>query len=186
VDYKRPELPFSDPKRLRAILEPVNGHYILAGRVHTGDHIMAGKLKKLLETVAKDDYLKDHVHYIADYDEKLAFGLSAGSNVAINIPIVGLEACGTSWMKDVANLNILISTHDGGVADASADSYLNVSGTTEEEELESLYDRMEEAIQIYQNDFDLEYVIQKQLAAYLPVISGSRMLKDYLAFLFKA
>lgn len=186
VDYKRPELPFSDPKRLRAILEPVNGHYILAGRVHTGDHIMAGKLKKLLETVAKDDYLKDHVHYIADYDEKLAFGLSAGSNVAINIPIVGLEACGTSWMKDVANLNILISTHDGGVADASADSYLNVSGTTEDEELESLYRRMEEAIQIYQNDFDLEYVIQKQLAAYLPVISGSRMLKDYLAFLFKA
>lgn len=186
VDYKRPELPFTDPKRLRAILEPVNGHYILAGRVHTGDHTMAGKLKKVLETIAKDDYLKTHVHYIADYDEKLAFGLSAGSNVAINVPIVGLEACGTSWMKDVANLNLLISTHDGGVADASPDSYLNVSGNSEEEETDNLYKRMEEAVQIYQSDFDLEYNLQKQLVAYLPVISGSRMLKDYLAFLFKA
>ncbi len=186
VDYKRPELPFTDPKRLRAILEPVNGHYILAGRVHTGDTIMANKLKKLLALIKQDDYLNNHVHYIADYDEKLAFGLSAGSNVAINVPIVGLEACGTSWMKDVANLNLLISTHDGGVADASADSYLNVSGSAEEEEVEALYNRMEEAVQIYQNDFDLEYTIQKQLAAYLPVISGSRMLKDYLAFLFKA
>ena len=147
---------------------------------------MAGKLKKLLETVKNDEYLRDHVHYIADYDESLAFGLSAGANVAVNVPIVGLEACGTSWMKDVANLNLLISTHDGGVADASADSYLCVSGGSEEEEIESLYSRMEEAISAYNNDFDLEYLLQKQLAAYLPVISGSRMLKDYLAFLFKA
>ncbi len=186
VDYKRPELPFSDPMRLRAILEPVNGHYILAGRVHTGDNIMAGKLKNILETIKSDSYLKTHVHYIADYDEKLAYGLSCGSNTAINVPVVGLEACGTSWMKDIANLNLLISTHDGGVADASADSYLNVHGDSEEQEVEELYARMEEAVNIWKNDFDLEYTLQKQLAAYLPVISGSRMLKDYLAFLFKA
>ncbi len=184
VDYKRPELPFTDTTRLRRILEPVNGHYILAGRVHTGDTNMAGKLRSVLEAISHDDYLKDHVHYIADYDEKLAYGLSAGSNVAINVPIVGLEACGTSWMKDIANLNILISTHDGGVADAPSDSYLNVSGSSEEEETENLYRRMEEAISIYQNDFDLEFILKKQLAAYLPVISGTRMLKDYLDYLF--
>lgn len=184
VDYKRPELPFTDTARLRRILEPVNGHYILAGRVHTGDTNMAGKLRSVLEAISHDDYLKDHVHYIADYDEKLAYGLSAGSNVAINVPIVGLEACGTSWMKDIANLNILISTHDGGVADAPSDSYLNVSGSSEEEETENLYQRMEEAISIYQNDFDLEFILKKQLAAYLPVISGTRMLKDYLDYLF--
>ncbi|MBR3332475.1 glycogen/starch/alpha-glucan phosphorylase [Candidatus Saccharibacteria bacterium] len=186
VDYKRPELPFSDPARLRKILESCNGHYILTGRVHTGDSIMAGKLRRVLDIVKNDEYLKDHVHYIADYDESLAYGLSAGSNVAINVPIVGLEACGTSWMKDVANLNILISTHDGGVADASPESYLNVHGNSEDEEIDELYKRMEEAAEIYQNDFDLEFVLQKQLAAYLPVISGSRMLKDYLDFLFKA
>lgn len=186
VDYKRPELPFANPMRLREILERKNAHYILAGRVHTGDVVMANKLKHLLTLVASDDYLNTHVHYIADYDESLAFGLSAGANVAVNVPIVGLEACGTSWMKDVANLNLLISTHDGGVADASPEAYLNVRGSTEEEEIEILYSRMNEAIDIYENDFDLEYMLQHQLAAYLPVISGPRMLKDYLDFLFKA
>lgn len=186
VDYKRPELPFKNPVRLREILEPRNAHYIIAGRVHTGDNVMAGKLKELLKVVKQDDYLSSHVHYIADYDEELAYGLSCGSNVAINVPIVGLEACGTSWMKDIANLNLLISTHDGGVADASAKNYLNVHGVTESEELQELYLRMEEAISVWDNDFDLESLVQTQLKAYLPVISGSRMLSDYLDYLFPA
>ena len=186
VDYKRPELPFRNPARLRAILERYGAHYIIAGRVHSGDHVMTGKLQKVLETVAQDEYLKSHVHYFADYDEKLAYGLSCGANASINVPIVGLEACGTSWMKDIANLDLLISTHDGGVADASAESYLNVNGSNEDEELENLYRRMEEALEISRNDFDLEFLIRKQLAAYLPVISGARMMKDYLDYLFPA
>ncbi len=183
VDYKRPELPFKDPVRLRSILEPYGAHYILTGRVHTGDERMAGILSKVLDIVASDEYLKSHVHYIADYDEELAFALSVGSNIAINVPIVGLEACGTSWEKDIANLNLLISTHDGGVADGSMDAYLNVHGLSEDEELSELYLRMEEAASAWQNPFDLEVLIQKQLAEFLPVISGTRMLKDYLDYL---
>lgn len=184
VDYKRPDLPFEDPTRLKAILKSRDAHYIIAGRIHTGDERMAARLEKLLNTVKNDDYLSAHVHYIPNYDEKLAYGLSCGSNVAINIPIVGLEACGTSWMKDIANLNLLISTHDGGVADVSAENYLNVHGTSEAEELEELYRRMEEAISAWENDFDLEFLMKKQLAAFLPVISGARMLNDYLEYLF--
>ena len=147
---------------------------------------MSGKLRAVLEIAARDEYLREHVHYLADYDEKLAYGLSAGADAAINVPIVGLEACGTSWEKDVANLNLLISTHDGGVADVSTDAYLNVSGESEAGELEQLYQRMEEAIAAKNNDFDLEFLLKKQLEAYLPVISGPRMLKDYLDFLFPA
>ena len=184
VDYKRPGLPFRNPIRLRNILESRGAHYIIAGRVHTGDIVMSEKLRHLLEIARKDDYLKEHVHYLPDYDEELAYGLSVGSNVAINVPIVGLEACGTSWMKDVANLNLLISTHDGGVADASINSYLNVSGMSEDEELDMLYQRMEEAIQAWENDFDLEYMIKRQLTAFLPVVSGARMLREYLDYLF--
>ena len=121
VDYKRPDLPFTDLERLKQILKSKGAHYIIAGRIHTGDEVMSGKLNKLLSDVENDEYLNEHVHYIANYDEKLAYGLSCGSNVAINVPIVGLEACGTSWMKDIGNLNLLISTHDGGVADVSAE-----------------------------------------------------------------
>lgn len=184
VDYKRPWLPFSDPKRLRMILEKHNAHYILTGRVHEGDERMYGHLKQVLNTIDSDPFLKTHVHYIPDYDEEIAFALSVGSNITINTPIVGLEACGTSWEKDIGNLCLLVSTHDGGVADCPADSYLSISGQTEEEETESLYQRMEEAAQAWHNDFDLEYWIRTELTNYLPVISGSRMMKDYLEYLF--
>ena len=186
VDYKRPELPFTDLDRLKAILKKKDAHYILSGRIHTGDDRMTAKLYKLLNDIKHDEFLNTHIHYLADYDEKLAYGLSCGSNASINVPIVGLEACGTSWMKDVANMCLLISTHDGGVADASTESYLNVSGSDEKEEVDALYNRMEEAIDAWDSDFDLEYLIKKQLAAYIPVVSGARMMKDYLDYLFPA
>lgn len=185
VDYKRPCLPFTDLARLKSILERHGAHYILTGRVHEGDDTMYSKLKNLLKTIDSDPFLSTHVHYLPDYDEKLAFALSAGSNITINVPIVGLEACGTSWEKDLGNFCLLVSTHDGGVADCPSDSYLNVSGATEEEELTSLYDRMEEAATAWQTDFDLEYWVKKQLTAYLPVLSGSRMLRDYLELIFR-
>ena len=184
VDYKRPWLPFTDPVKLKRILENHKAHYILSGRVHAGDDRMMARLNQVLETIKKDEYLSTHVHYIADYDEELARALSVGSNVSINIPIVGLEACGTSWEKDIANMCLLVSTHDGGVADASSDSYLNVSGKDEAEEIENMYARMDEAAAAWENDFDLEYWTKKQLENYLPIISGTRMLKDYLEYLF--
>ncbi|MBQ6396357.1 glycogen/starch/alpha-glucan phosphorylase [Candidatus Saccharibacteria bacterium] len=184
VDYKRPWLPFSDISRFRKILEMNNADYILTGRVHQGDEKMMRRLDEVLAKVRSDEFLRDHVHYIPDYDEELARALSVGCNVAINVPIVGLEACGTSWEKDVANMCLLISTHDGGVADCPSDSYLNVSGKTEDEEIESLYLRMDEAAKAWKNDFDLEFWVRKQLKAYLPVVSGTRMLKDYLEYLF--
>ncbi len=184
VDYKRPDLPFRDVRRLRAVLEPYRAHYVLTGRVHTGDARMARVLGRVLEAVEGDEYLREHVHYLADYDERLAYGLSVGCNVAVNVPVVGLEACGTSWEKDVANMELLVSTHDGGVADAEVGDYLNVSGVAEDEEVDALYERMQEAAEVWYNDFDLEYWVRKQLSAFLPIVSGARMLADYLRYLF--
>lgn len=184
VDYKRPWLPFTNPERLAEILEEHNAHYILAGRVHMGDTTMFNKLMDLLHTIDRNPILKERVHYLPDYDEELGLGLSLGANSSINTPIVGLEACGTSWMKDIANLGLLISTHDGGVADMPSDNYLTVSGKTETEECNELYRQMEVAAEAWQNDFDLEYWVHKELIAYLDIISGSRMMKDYLNYLF--
>ena len=184
VDYKRPWLPFTNPDKLAEILEKYNAHYILSGRVHLGDKTMFERLMNVLHTINNHPVLKERVHYLPDYDEELGLGLSLGANSSINTPIVGLEACGTSWMKDIANLGLLISTHDGGVADMPSDNYLTISGKTDEEECEELYRQMEVAAQAWQNDFDLEYWIHKELVAYLDIISGSRMMKDYLNYLF--
>lgn len=185
VDYKRPWLAFSDPEKLKSILNDHHAHFILTGRVHEGDEKMCSRLMEILRLVDSDPFLRTHVHYLPDYDETLAYALSVGSNITVNTPIVGLEACGTSWEKDVGNLCLLVSTHDGGVADAKKDSYLCVEGKDETEEIANLYFRMEEAASAWENPYDLEYFIRSQLAAYIEVISGTRMLKDYLTLLFE-
>ena len=184
VDYKRPTLPFNDPDRLAKILEENNAHYILAGRVHMGDSTMFGKLMATLKLIDGHAVLRERVHYLPDYDEELGLGLSLGANSSINTPIVGLEACGTSWMKDIANMGLLISTHDGGVADMPSDNYLTIDGKTEAQETENLYKQMEVAAKTWNNDAELEYWIRTELKAYLDICSGSRMMRDYLNYLF--
>ena len=65
-----------------------------------------------------------------------------------------------------------------------SENYLSIKGKTEEEECAELYRQMKTAAAAWQNDFDLEYWVRKELVAYLAIISGSRMMKDYLNYLF--
>ena len=184
VSYKRPWMPFENMEELRRILRENNAHYILAGKVHQGDVEMRATLNSVLSKIESDDFLRERVHFIQDYDEELGLALAVGSDVAINVPIVGLEACGTSFMKDLANLKLLISTNDGGVADISPTPCLEVSGVNYDDELRSLYLQMNRAEQIFKDDYLLENQVQKQLQGYIPVVSGSRMMKDYLRLIF--
>ena len=184
VSYKRPWMPFENMEELRRILRENNAHYILAGKVHQGDVKMRATVNSVLSKIESDDFLRERVHFIQDYDEELGLALAVGSDVAINVPIVGLEACGTSFMKDLANLKLLISTNDGGVADISPTPCLEVSGVNYSDELRSLYLQMNRAGQIFKDDYLLEKQVQKQLQGYITVVSGSRMMKDYLRLIF--
>ena len=184
ANYKRPYMPFEKPDSLRQILINHNAHYILTGKVHQGDVTMYQKLLEVLKLIDNDPVLKERVHYIQDYDEELGRALAIGSDASINIPIVGLEACGTSWEKDIANLKLLISTSDGGVADVQPIACLEVTGRNYEAEVSSLYVNMHKAAAILKNDQLLEKYIRHQLSNYLPIISGARMMKDYLKFIF--
>ena len=184
ANYKRPYMAFEQPDTLKKLLIDNNAHYILTGKVHQGDTIMYRRLLEILKLIDNDDILRERVHYLQDYDEELGRALSIGSNAAINVPVVGLEACGTSWEKDIANLKLLISTSDGGVADIKPIACLEVAGSTYDAEVSSLYVNMHKAAQIMKNDDLMMKNVKKQLKAYLPTISGARMMKDYLKFLF--
>lgn len=184
ANYKRPYLPFERLDILKQILIDYNAHYLLAGKVHQGDTAMYEHLLRILKEIDSDPILRERVHYLQDYDEELGRAMSIGSDAAINVPVIGLEACGTSWEKDIANLKLLISTSDGGVADIKPIACLEVSGIDYDAEVSSLYVNMHKACQITSNDLMLEGNVKKQLTAYLPIISGARMMKDYLKFLF--
>ena len=81
---------------------------------------------------------------------------------------------------------MLFRSSDGGVADIKPIACLEVSGVSSEDETTSLYANMRRAAQIIASDELLMQYIHRQLIAYLPIISGARMLKDYLKFLFPA
>lgn len=203
VDYKRLELLFTDPIRLANILEEKNVHLVISGNVHNTDDVMKYKLKHILATIDGSSIFKERVHFIQDYDIDISGSLAQGADVSINTPIVrdhGLnkrvstEACGTSGMKDALNNVIIISTPDGWIADLEEETeedesdislapYLVIKGRTLDEEARSLYNQIERAAIIIRgqdNNSAWGEFVKKQLEAYLPIISGSRMLSSYL------
>lgn len=199
ADYKRPEMLFENPEILAFILDSENIDLVLAGNIHPTDDPMKKRLKGILEIIDKNPILKKRVHYIQDYDEALGKALSQGADVSINTPRVkengkrvNFEACGTSWMKDILNLCILISTSDGGVADPEMQAedegrpfqpaYLQITGDTYNEEVLSLYKKILIASAMSDGKSNVSWggFVKKQLKEYLPIISGSRMEKDYI------
>lgn len=176
ASYKRPDMIFSDIKQLANILDKENAHFILTGKPHPNDEGMKRELQHILQLIDTHPVLKERVHYVQDYDEEVGRALAIGADCAVNVPVVGEEACGTSWMKDIANFKILISTPDGGVADVLPIDCLEVSGN----EQRMLYKQMREASQIIRDDERLKAEIIREVGSYLPVISGSRMMSEYL------
>ena len=179
ADYKRPDMMFRDTDRLAEILEGQNAHLIMTGKPHPDDAPMKDRLNWLLNTIDANPILNERVHYVQDYDEELGQALAIGADCAINVPVVGQEACGTSWMKDMSNFQLVISTPDGGVADSLPKpiACLEVSGS---DEAEALYDDMAEAANDIKDDARYKAEVIRQLREYLPVISGSRMMAAYL------
>lgn len=203
ADYKRPGMIFDDPQRLAEILENESIHLVVSGNVHPADNTMRSELKRILSIIDQNPVLRSRVHFVQDYDEDLGRALVQGADASINTPTVmkggarvSTEACGTSWEKDIINNTILISTEDGGVADARlrAESagmvgfkspYLEITGASYPEEVDSLYGQIQKAARIVSNEdpkISWGDSVKGQLKAFLPVISSARMAKDYLDF----
>lgn len=200
--YKRPEMLFERPEELARILEEDNAHIVMAGRAHQTDRPMQEKLTEILKIIDSNPVLKARAHFVQNYDEPLACSLARGADMALNTPttrngngeMISTEACGTSIFKDMLGNTILISTDDGGVADARIRAeregvsdftppYLEITGETYQEELDSLYAQMRQASRIINDGNRITHTIE-QLKEYLPVISGERMIQDYLEMTF--
>ncbi len=112
--YKRADLLFSDPARLRRLLvdpwRPVQ--IIIAGKAHPAD--TPGK--QVLQTVHRfthDPFFEGRVAFLEDYEMHMAHVLVQGVDLWLNMPRVPLEASGTSGMKAALNGVPQLSTIDG-------------------------------------------------------------------------
>lgn len=110
--YKRPDLLFADPQRLRAIARNQPMQIVLAGKAHPHDE--SGK--RLIEQVHAHARELDgalRIVYLPNYDLDLAQLLVAGTDIWLNTPLPPLEASGTSGMKAAFNGVPHLSILDG-------------------------------------------------------------------------
>ncbi len=117
--YKQAGLLFSDVQRLATILKnsdrPVQ--LLISGKAHGGD--AAGKaLLRSIITALKNE-LSGSALYLPNYSIDVAQHLVQGSDVWLNTPVLGLEACGTSGMKAAANGVLQCTVADGWAAEVS-------------------------------------------------------------------
>jgi starch phosphorylase len=112
--YKRADLLFRDRDRLKKILtnpwRPVQ--VVFAGKAHPADE--AGK--RILQRVfsfSRDPEFEGRIAFIEDYDLNSSDRLLQGVDLWLNLPVIPMEASGTSGMKAALNAIPQLSTLDG-------------------------------------------------------------------------
>jgi glycogen phosphorylase len=118
--YKRADLLFRDPERLRRLLtdsrRPVQ--IIFSGKAHPADEPGKRVLQRIV-MAAQDPSFEGRIAFLEDYEMHIAQRMVAGVDMWINLPRVPLEACGTSGMKAALNGVPQLSTLDGWWAEGS-------------------------------------------------------------------
>jgi glucan phosphorylase len=115
VAYKRPLALFEDIERFLSIAKKPGQEVqvVLAGQAHESDIEGAKTLATLQELITTK--LNGTVVYLPNYTMSLAKLLVSGTDVWLNTPVLGFEACGTSGMKACLNASLPATTDDGWV-----------------------------------------------------------------------
>lgn len=112
--YKRATLMFSDWDRLKAILTDADRpiQIVFAGKAHPADQHGQAFIRQIVELARAEDF-HGHVHFIEDYDARIARFMVQGVDVWVNNPRPPMEASGTSGMKAAINGSLNLSVLDG-------------------------------------------------------------------------
>jgi glycogen phosphorylase len=114
ASYKRSDLIFHDPDRLKSILNNPLGpvQVVFAGKAHPSDE----DGKRILQRVyhyAEQPEFAGRIAFVEDYGEQVAQWLVHGVDVWLNNPVPPMEASGTSGMKAAMNGALNLSILDG-------------------------------------------------------------------------
>jgi starch phosphorylase len=195
--YKRPELIFHDPERLRALLtnprRPLQ--LVFAGKAHpadeSGKHALQGVYRRAL-----DPTFNGRIAFVDDYDLHVAHYLVQGCDVWLNNPRKPLEASGTSGMKASANGVPHLSIGDGWWAEGFTGDNgwliqpareLGDQAAQDAADAEALYRLLEDEVVPAFYERDAQGVPRRWLArvkqairTVAPRFSSRRMVKDYV------
>ncbi|MDH3262716.1 MAG: alpha-glucan family phosphorylase [Paracoccaceae bacterium] len=182
--YKRPDLLFEDPERLRAIARKRRFQLVMAGKAHPAD--LPGQ-ELIRDIHAHMQLLGDEVLsvFLADYGLSLARVLVAGADIWLNTPLPPFEASGTSGMKAGANGVLNLSVLDGwwleGWIEGDTGWAIGADGGDPARHAADLYDKLEHTVlPLYYDDRAGWLRMMKQSMAKIGCrFNSQRMMRRY-------
>jgi starch phosphorylase len=195
--YKRLDLLFHDPDRLRSLAQRSGGlQLVFAGKAHPKDE--RGKAS-IGQIIRQGKALGPEVKlvYLPNYDLELAQLLTAGVDVWLNTPLPPYEASGTSGMKAAHNGVPSLSVLDGwwleghvegvtGWAIGLRDDDMG-AGQHDEADARSLYQKLEEVIlPLYAKEpHRWAEIMRYTIALNASFFNTQRMLTEYVAYAYR-
>ncbi len=196
--YKRGNLVFREPERLKALLDRHNVQLVFAGKAHPRDRIgqqIVAEVVRLSETF---DF-RDRVVLLQDYDMYVGRVVTSGADVWLNNPRRPHEASGTSGQKVVLNGGLNLSILDGwwpeGFDGTNGWSIGDGREWADEPaqdvfDAESLYETLERQVlpewEDRRDGVPTEWLkrVRRSIATCAPKFTSDRMVRDYALELY--
>ena len=196
--YKRAELLFQDPQRLKAILQnperPVQ--IIFAGKSHPHNQEGKDTLQKVYQFTRHPDF-EGKIVFVEDYDTNVGRFLVQGVDLWLNNPIRPQEASGTSGQKVPLNGGLNLSILDGWWVEGyqGTNGWIIGGGveygsrrTQDLYDAQSLYDVLEtQIVPLYYQHSERHgrpdgwiQRMKESMRTVIPVFNTHRMVSDYL------
>lgn len=194
ASYKRAELIFTDPDRLKKLLnDPLHPiQIVFAGKAHPADDPGKRILQRIVNE-SRNPEMGGRIAFVENYGEQLAQYLVHGVDIWLNNPRPPMEASGTSGMKaslnGVPNLSILdgwwIEGYDGtnGWAFRGDDA----GGENDAADAARIYEILEnKAIPLYYRVSDEGYpeqwvdLMKRAISTTAARFSSRRMVREYI------
>ncbi len=184
--YKRADLLFYDPARLKEIAKKFGGLQIVySGKAHPHDDPGKAIIRHIFEMAAgvNSEYLR--IVYLENYAWELGAQMTAGVDLWLNNPQRPYEASGTSGMKAAMNGVPSLSILDGWWIEGCIEGFTGWAiedFNTEKEESDSLYGKLEEEILplYYSQPLEWQKVMRSSIALNGSFFNTNRMLVQYI------
>jgi starch phosphorylase len=191
--YKRADLLFTDPERLRRMAEEIGPiQVIYAGKAHPRDQEGKQLIKRIIQaSQAMESPVR--ITYLENYDMQLGKLLTAGCDVWLNTPRPPLEASGTSGMKAALNGVPSLSILDGWWIEGCIEGVTGWAIGEEGEEAaseaadrskdaDSLYEKLEQAVlpAYYERQEAFIDIMRHAIALNGSFFNTQRMIQQYV------
>lgn len=147
--YKRGDLFFSDPARLKKIIETAGPlQLVYAGKAHPQDQggkEIIGRICRMKETLKNDI----PIVYLSNYDMAMGKLITSGADIWLNTPQPPLEASGTSGMKAAFNGVPSLSVLDGWWLEGCIEGITGWSVGQDPRRKQGEYNSSQDALSLY-------------------------------------